>query len=641
MKLKSIFLTIPVIFAVTACNYLDVVPDNIATLDMAFNTRTNAEKYLATCYGFVPSVSDLNQNTGLVSGGELWYLKMTGYYYNNTTSFGIASNMQNANDPLLNFWSGGNGGYNMFRGIHECNIFIENINKVPDMKAYEINRWKAEVLVLKAYFNYFLMLHYGPIPLLKTNMGVDTDLEDMFLERESIDAVTDYCVGLIDEAIALNGLELNVQSVQNDLGRITLPIAKAIKAKILVLAASPLFNGNEMFKSLTDSKGEVLVPQTYDARKWQRAATALKDAIDTAHEAGNQLYEFDQRLNYDPCPEVLEELSLRGTITERFNPEIVWALGNNGTDGLQDLCSPHLTTYQIGNRMWQSCSQLDPTLEMVEQFYSEHGVPIDEDKTFDFAGRYELTETPDDPTRFIKGYTTIKLHLNREPRFYAYVGFDGGKWFSEEFCSSSDQTPADVRTRRGGEAGISDELYSPTGYLLKKIVSWRNINTRANIVRYTYSFPIIRLADLYLLYAEALNNVKDEPDEEVYEYVQKVRDRAGLDKETGSLVDTWAQYSTNPTLPLSKTGMMQIIQRERMNEFAFEGIRLHDVRRWKLGAEYLSSPVEGWSILESDAEFFYQSRVIFERKFMPRDYLWPIKNDDLYRNGLLRQNPLW
>lgn len=637
---KSV-LVILVAASVQACNYLDVVPDNIATLDMAFNTRTNAEKYLATCYGYVPCMSDLNTNTGLVSGGELWYLKEhSTAYYNNTTSFSLARNMQNANDPLLNFWSGGQGGFSLFRGIHECNIFIENIERVPDMDSFEKAQWLSEVKVLKAYYIYFLMLHYGPVPLLKENRAVDTELSDMLLERESIDNVTAYCVSLIDEALKSNALMLNVNSVQTELGRITSPAAAAIKAKILVLAASPLFNGNEQLASLVNAKGHSLVSQTYDPEKWKLAAKACKDAIDLAHEAGLHLYHFEENMNYDPCPEVMEELSLRGAITERFNSEIVWALGNNGTDGLQSLCSPHLTTYSLGNRMWRSCSQLDPTLEMVEQFYTEHGVPIDEDKTFDYAGRYSVKVTPDDPHRFAKHYSTIKLHLNREPRFYAYVGFDGGKWFSMEFNSVSDDAPADLKMRRGGIAGVSDELYSPTGYVLKKIVSWRNINTQASDVNYTYSFPIIRLADLYLLYAEALNNVKDEPDEEVYEYIQLVRDRAGLD-ESGSLVDTWEQYSTNPTKPKSKTGMMDIIYRERMNELAFEGHRFHDIRRWKLGDVYLSTPIMGWSVLESEPEFFYQSREIFSRKFMPRDYLWPIKNADLYKNTKLVQNPLW
>jgi len=78
-----------------------------------------------------------------------------------------------------------------------------------------------------------------------------------------------------------------------------------------------------------------------------------------------------------------------------------------------------------------------------------------------------------------------------------------------------------------------------------------------------------------------------------------------------------------------------------MNELAFEGYRFHDIRRWKLGDRYLSTPVMGWSVLESEPEFYYQKRLIFSRSFMPRDYLWPIKNSDLYKNTKLVQNPLW
>jgi hypothetical protein len=143
------------------------------------------------------------------------------------------------------------------------------------------------------------------------------------------------------------------------------------------------------------------------------------------------------------------------------------------------------------------------------------------------------------------------------------------------------------------------------------------------------------------MYAEALNQVKDAPDAEVYEYIQRVRTKDGLDKETGSLVETWARYSLTPDKPKTKAGMTEIIQRERLIEFLFEGWTFHDIRRWKLGPEYLSAPVEGWSVQESEASFFYERRNIFNRTFMPRDYLWPIKKEDLRKNSKLVQNPLW
>ena len=99
MKTRYIIFCLAALFTMS-CNYLDVVPDNIATLDMAFNTRANAEKYLATCYNYVPIMGHWAQNSGLVSGGEVWYLKeRSAAYYNNLTSFSIARGMQNADAP--------------------------------------------------------------------------------------------------------------------------------------------------------------------------------------------------------------------------------------------------------------------------------------------------------------------------------------------------------------------------------------------------------------------------------------------------------------------------------------------------------------------------------------------------------------
>lgn len=642
MKTRYIILCLAALFTMS-CNYLDVVPDNIATLDMAFNTRANAEKYLATCYNYVPIMGHWAQNSGLVSGGEVWYLKeRSAAYYNNLTSFSIARGMQNADDPYLNYWSGSDGAWNMWRGIHECNIFLANIDAVPDLPAWEKNQWRAEVQVLKAYYHYWLMLHYGPIPLLKENRSVDSSLDDMMMERESIQAVADYCAGLIDEAMTGSSLPLVVESEMDDLGHITSVVAAAIKAKILVLAASPLFNGNEQAKSLVNAAGESLINPTPDPQRWVKAAQACKDAIDLAHQAGFKLYDFDVRLNYDEPEELHEELTLRCTVTERWNSEIIWALGNNYTDQLQSLMAPHLTTWSMGNNMSLSKGQLSPTLAVAERFYSEHGVPIEEDTEYDYANRYQMTVTPDDPLRFCDaGYPTVKLHLNREPRFYAYIGFDGGRWFDSETDNASCSNITQFKTKRGDPMGVSDELYSPTGYYLKKLFSWRNCCTSSSRVRYTYTFPIIRLADLYLMYAEALNQTKDAPDDEVYEYIQKVRTKDGLDRETGSLVETWARYSKNPNKPKTKAGMTEIIQRERLIELLFEGWTYHDIRRWMLGDKYLATPVQGWSVLESSSEFYYERRTIFNRKFMPRDYFWPIKKEDLYKNSKLVQNPLW
>ena len=148
------------------------------------------------------------------------------------------------------------------------------------------------------------------------------------------------------------------------------------------------------------------------------------------------------------------------------------------------------------------------------------------------------------------------------------------------------------------------------------------------------------MADLYLNYAEALNETKDSPDAEVYEYIQRVRHRAGLD--AGSdLVSTWAQHSSNPSKPSSKEGMRDIIRQERMIELALEGYRYWDIRRWKLAGDYFSRPIRGWNIYRSDVEGFYEIENIFYRNFLIKDYLWPISQNELLRNPNLVQTPGW
>ncbi len=122
--------------------------------------------------------------------------------------------------------------------------------------------------------------------------------------------------------------------------------------------------------------------------------------------------------------------------------------------------------------------------------------------------------------------------------------------------------------------------------LQKKLVHFENIISLQGSTIKGYSFPIIRMSDLYLNYAEALNETKDSPDAEVYEYIQAVRYNAGLDLE-GDLLNTWAQYSNNPGKPTTKEGMREIIRQERMVELALEGYRYWDLRRWKLAEEYL------------------------------------------------------
>lgn len=639
--MKKIAIVILSLSAAVSCNYLDIVPDNVPTMEMTFQTRNSAEKMLYTCYNYVPSAASPWGNPGIGSSDEVWNCAEKTYYYTNESAFRIAKGLQNTNDPYLNYWSGGQGGTNLFVGIRDCNIFLDNVDKVPDMQQSEKERWKAEVKFIKAYLHIWLFQLYGPIPFVDKNIDVDASPEEVKAVREPVDDVVSKIVALLDEAIESGALPEYIRARDTEMGRVTKPAALAIKARLLTYAASPLYNGNTDFAGWKDAEGRNMINPEYDPHKWETARDACKEAIDAAITAGHELYTFDEPVKNISDTTRLE-LTLRHTLTKKFGDELIWGLGRRNTRDLLGITNAPLSTFHLSNKLSWVKMMHNPTLEIVEEFYTNNGVPIDEDKEYDYEGRYDVINIPHDHAYYADTTArTARLHLFREPRFYAWVGFDNGKWFNMEV--PSDKSSYVLHCKSGELAGRSLDNYSVTGFFAKKLVSYELVMTQSTNTGEQcshYAFPIIRLADLYLLYAECLNECKDSPDNEVYEYIQLVRNKAGLDKETGGLVETWSKYSSDPNKPKTKEGMRDIIQRERMIELAFEGQRFYDLRRWKLAMDYCNRPVRGWSVTESDDSFYTPSYIDFPT-FTPKNYFWPIKLDDLYRNNKLQQSYLW
>jgi hypothetical protein len=647
--MKNYYFILIILFSSCKDDYLDVIPDNIPTIDIAFNNRATALNFLATCYTYIPEHANVVQNFSMLAGDEVWYYAENDFYMNNETSFRLAKGMQNVSSPYLNYWEGGRGApHSLFNALRDCNIFLDNLVTVPGLEEQERLRWLDEVKVLKAFYHFWLMQMYGPIPIVENNISVGASAEETNVFRDPVDDVVNYLVQLLDEVIEGENLPGVINYIYTEQGRVTMPVAKALKAKILVLNASPIFNGNEDFNSLVDSQGNSLVNQTYDPQKWVLAKDALYDAIESAESNGHQLYEFTQQIpiNGELSEQVIEELSQRAAITESFNPEIIWAYGPEWTGDLQMWCQPRWTADHSALFGYTKKSHA-PTLNMVETFYSKNGVPLNEDIYWNYAERYDVISTPildangENYHEFYieDNYNTAKLHTYREPRFYSTIGFDGGKWFSLETTNINNIPYLDAKAGAlSGKQGF--EIYSITGYFAKKLVHYENVISQEGSTIKGYSFPIIRLSDLYLMYSEALNEVKESPDSEVYEYIQKVRDKAGLD-DGGDLVNTWQLYSSNPSKPSSKEGMRDIIHQERMIELALEGHRYWDLRRWKLADEYFSQPIRGWNIFRPDVEGFYEVENIYYRNYLIKDYLWPISQNELLRNPNLVQNPGW
>lgn len=612
--------------------YLDIVPDNIATIDYAFRLRSTAERFLFTCYSYMPDHSGINSDPAFVAGDELWLPPS-----NTSSPWQIARGNQKVVNPYMNFWQGAMGGKDLYEGIRQCNIFLENIGGVPDMTEDEKVRWSAEAKFLKAYYHFWLFRIYGPIPLIRQNLPVSASPEEVQLPRSPVDSCTFYIVQLLDEAAA--GLPNKIDNEVSELGRVTSTIALSVKALVLITAASPLFNGNPDFSGYTGPDGAPLFNSTADPAKWQKAADACAAAIALCESLGHSLYYYKPQFSqYILSDTTVVQMNIRNSVCEKWNPEIIWGNTNSMAAGIQASCTPRgLDPAKASNA--GTTGSLAPTLKIAEMFYSAHGVPITEDKTWDYPNRFALkTATAADKYNIREGYTTAALHFNREARFYASLAFDGGIWYGQGHFDDKGTDVLYVSCKRGQPAAaINLSSYSVTGYWPKKLVNFNNVIGDGNT--YTvqqYPWPVIRLADLYLLHAEALNEANG-PGADVYKWINPVRARAGLP----TVEEAWSQYSRTPARYTTKDGLREIIHQERLIELAFEGKRFWDLRRWKLAARELSKPVSGWDIDQSDADAYYRERVIYNQQFNTRDYLWPINENVLLTNRKIGQNPGW
>mgnify|MGYP002225034030 FL=1 len=244
-------------------------------------------------------------------------------------------------------------------------------------------------------------------------------------------------------------------------------------------------------------------------------------------------------------------------------------------------------------------------------------------------GMSTYTETNVDPIKGGKEYTPVNVSnrfINREARFYNTVFFNGRQW--PVTCNT-------IQFYNGGNAGQQNGQYTQTGYMLFKRFNRRISKTSPGVSsRYRPSI-IFRLADFYLLYAEAANEVNPN-DPVVLEYLNKVRHRAGLTTKIEEL---------NPVIKGNKELQRAAIQRERQVELATEGQRYFDVRRWMIadkngeGRQY--GQVHGMNIRgqQGDETNFYNvvetQPIVFNRKM----YLYPIPDSEIRKtNGNLIQN---
>jgi hypothetical protein len=641
--IKIMFLTALLFYTPSCTNFLDIVPDSTITLDDYFERKEMALGALAKVYAFLPYDYYVHQTSYLL--GDEW-MGRTDWERDGALlpAFRVMRGLQNSDNPLLAYWS------RLYGAIRSANIFIENVDNVVDMDEKDIKDYKAQAKFLKAYYHFLLLQYYGPIAIMDHLVPVDAVSEDLFHKRSKVEDCLNYIIDLMNEAIP----DLKERASLNDLGQVDKIAATGIKARVMLFRASPFLNGNkEYYGDFLDFDGEPFFPLEYNHEKWKDAADAAEEAIQLCLANGMNLYKYENtpflydRDDYEANKENMKTLyDLRMLIVDPWNRELVWGLTSPFSFGsgmiLSDVSNIRLPKSIADEGNTYAGQWLGASYKMLERYYTKNGLPIDDDRTFDRNTMYRLTQTPGEseeayaPIRGIMqaNKQTINMYLNREPRFYANLGITGGWWRGH-----TRKIPADMFAGGIGglDSGISLLEYLCTGVGVQKFVHPESKAGNWNhLIKFPY--PIMRMADLYLIKAEALNEYLDAPNDEVWDAINEVRGRAGIP----TVQESWTSPAARrQNRHLSKEGMKEIILQERGIELAFEGSRFWDMHRHKKAVSEFSVPISGWDAKKYMLKDFFVVKTLQARRFTVKDYLWPISLDETNKNADLKQNPGW
>ena len=631
-----------------SCSFLDVVPPETEGPDDFLLEAEDALKYLYGCYGTlqknntkVLSYNTLAFGSDEVVGPETVYDNFRKQQCNQISGYNVA----------------GNGGVwgDYYYGIGYCNKFISDLSstEVKNLTNSDKVNYIAEAKFLKAYYHYKLMSACGPIPIIDQQLPMSLPKEQI-PGRSHFDACVDYVVNLCDEVYP--DLEKDFNSNSRYYGRATKMAAKMLKAKVLVLAASPLWNGSFPDKTWKNEKyqtpgyGYELVSKSYDPQKWERAEKACLEALEEAQDNGHRLFDLAESealrladgiaLPKVPVsdPAAKEEIAKR-TMLMRYatvakpsqgNKEILWGclwLTN-------EICSwasyPHYVLIRENGQPAGGWGMISPTLQTVENFFTKNGKRPADDPVFPSEGDWFRRAGFEGLQENV-----INLCANREPRFYAAISFDGDE-YSPVIANGS---PLYINAMDPDQNGYNTDKYgvnnnSRTGFWNKKLVhpntrydSWGSDNTGSVI---DHPWSIFRLADLYLIYAEACAHTGHIADGLVY--LNKIRERAGVPEYTLAEVSDSEKF-------------LKAVLEERFCELYLEGMRLEDIRRYVNGAKYMSHDCyQGLNVLEKNPTFeSFNVRTNVEQQYMwhNRMYLQPVPDSEVYANPQMVQAPLY
>ncbi len=557
--------------------FLEKAPGGSVTQDTIFGKAEYTRQFLTSIYsrqyfGLTIGTKDTYQSSASGWTGkteaitDCWQL-----YYNSARIYNqyYSGTMTASDKPAFPF----TGEY-VWECVRWCYLLLENIDRVPDMTEAEKNRLKAEAKCLMAsrYFDTFV--YYGGLPIVRNSFSASQSSYE--LPRATAEETVDFIVGLLDEAIATDDLPWAYTSSEaaTEAGHWTKAGAMALKCRVLQFAASPLFNADKGYYggSSEAEQQHYVWYGAYKSEYWTRLKSACEAFF--AQLAQNGGYELVQAAGTRPED---YRLAFRKSYFDEGSKEVLHSVRVT-TKSVSGSDFNWFYWLRIGRNSY--C----PTQEYVEMFPWSDGTPFDWEAT-EQAGKLDQMFLVGDTAANNVGLLT-NVRLTRDPRLYETCIVNGMQkslnWTTGNM--SGDTYENWVGGNDAAQNSVKQSGNFATGYFIMKFALGPSDKTANNpdIAGHNFQWTMLRLSDVYLMYAEALLQTGDLAG--AVKQIDVVRARVGMK----GLVEC------NPegNLTTDKEALLEELLRERACELGFENIRWMDLVRYKR-ADILGKQLHG------------------------------------------------
>lgn len=498
-----------------------------------------------------------------------------------------------------------------YANIRKVNVFLENVDRSP-MAEHTKNQYKAEARFLRAWYYAILLRHYGGIPLIGDVVFEKEDNLD--LPRDSYEDCVNYIVDECDAIISSNVLPS--RRTARDYGRISEAACMGLKSRVLLYAASTLYNGIEDTYAPTPEYKELLGYPEYNFERWKDAHEAALAVI-----AMDEYKLFEWHQTGSPHDDNSESEMGWGFYAVTSIPADFahFTVRYDGEVFSQGAYTEIILDKMAGAGNGREARYGPPTTggngqsgyvykELADAFPMIDGKPIGESKYT---------------------YDIFKPNVNRDPRFNNSILFDGG-------YNHSGGNYVPIRISQGAGATLDAvHVGTPTGLYVKKTVS--RVTSGNYFIGAPQSRALIRYAEILLNYAEAANEYYG-PDHSdgfinIYDALKLIRRRAGIEPGDDGM------YGIPQMI---QEEMRDFIRQERRIELAFEGHRFFDVRRWQIAETTDNQTMHGLEItMNQDGSKSWREFEVAKHTFRTAMYYWPLPYDEITKSSQLVQNPFY